>query len=115
MSEVALVGSLFHDGESGRFVHTDPHLCELAGEKPSEKGADTDIREEIAAPSYSRPAGAVVTKDVPAYALIVGNPGRQAGWMSEYGQKLQFDADGNAICSESGVAYQLKDNQVSRR
>ena len=60
-------------------------------------------------------AGAVVTKDVPAYALIVGNPGRQAGWMSEFGQKLQFDEGGNAVCSESGVAYQLKENKVSRK
>ncbi len=60
-------------------------------------------------------AGAVVTKDVPAYALIVGNPGRQAGWMSEYGQKLQFDKDGNATCSESGAAYQLNDNKVTRK
>ena len=60
-------------------------------------------------------AGAVVTKDVPAYALIVGNPGRQTGWMSEYGQKLQFDAAGNAVCSESGIIYQLNNNKVSRK
>jgi UDP-2-acetamido-3-amino-2,3-dideoxy-glucuronate N-acetyltransferase len=60
-------------------------------------------------------AGAVVTKDVPAYALIVGNPGRQTGWMSEYGQKLQFDKEGNAVCSESGVAYLLNNNKVSRK
>ena len=59
-------------------------------------------------------AGTVITKDVPAYALIVGNPGRQMGWMSEYGQKLHFDAAGNAICSESGIAYQLKGNVVSK-
>jgi UDP-2-acetamido-3-amino-2,3-dideoxy-glucuronate N-acetyltransferase len=60
-------------------------------------------------------AGAVVTKDVPAYALIVGNPGRQAGWMSEYGQKLLFNKDGIAICSESGATYQLKHNVVIRK
>ncbi|MBK8519565.1 MAG: N-acetyltransferase [Chitinophagaceae bacterium] len=60
-------------------------------------------------------AGAVVTKDVPAYALIVGNPGRQTGWMSENGQKLQFDKDGNATCSESGAAYQLYDHKVTRK
>ena len=60
-------------------------------------------------------AGAVVTKDVPAYALIVGNPGRQTGWMSEYGQKLLFDKDGNAICSESGATYQLNNNKVTRK
>ena len=60
-------------------------------------------------------AGTVVTKDVPAYALIVGNPGRQVGWMSEFGQKLQFDKEGNATCSESGETYQLSDNQVTRK
>ena len=60
-------------------------------------------------------AGTVVTKDVPAYALIVGNPGRQVGWMSEFGQKLQFDKEGNATCSESGETYQLSENQVTRK
>ena len=60
-------------------------------------------------------AGAVVTKDVPAYALIVGNPGRQTGWMSEHGQKLQFDKEGNATCSESGAPYQLNNNKVTRK
>ena len=60
-------------------------------------------------------AGAVVTKDVPAYALIVGNPGRQTGWMSEHAQKLQFDKEGNATCSESGASYQLNNNKVSRK
>jgi UDP-2-acetamido-3-amino-2,3-dideoxy-glucuronate N-acetyltransferase len=59
-------------------------------------------------------AGAVVTKDVPAYALIIGNPGRQTGWMSEHGQKLQFDKEGNAVCSESGATYQLNNNKVTR-
>ena len=59
-------------------------------------------------------AGAVVTKDVPAYALIVGNPGRQTGWMSEFGQKLQFDEQGKATCCESGVQYQLQNNTVTK-
>jgi UDP-2-acetamido-3-amino-2,3-dideoxy-glucuronate N-acetyltransferase len=58
-------------------------------------------------------AGAVVTKDVPAYALVVGNPARQKGWMSEYGQKLEFDASGVAICPESKEKYQLKNGVVS--
>lgn len=57
-------------------------------------------------------AGAVVTKDVPAYALIVGNPGRQAGWMSEYGQKLVFDESGFAVCSESKERYKLENGGV---
>jgi UDP-2-acetamido-3-amino-2,3-dideoxy-glucuronate N-acetyltransferase len=59
-------------------------------------------------------AGAVVTKHVPDYALLVGNPARQPGWMSEYGQKLVFDANGQAVCTESGQKYQLKNNRVER-
>ena len=59
-------------------------------------------------------AGAVVTKNVPAYALIVGNPGRQTGWMSEQGQKLQLDINNNAICTESGQKYVL-DNGVVKK
>jgi len=59
-------------------------------------------------------AGTVVTKPVAAYALIIGNPGRQTGWMSEYGQKLIFDEKGNAICSESGQQYVLKDGKVKK-
>jgi UDP-2-acetamido-3-amino-2,3-dideoxy-glucuronate N-acetyltransferase len=59
-------------------------------------------------------AGSVVTKDVPDYALVVGNPARQIGWVSEYGHRLQFDERGIAICPESGQKYQLKDGKVSR-
>ncbi len=59
-------------------------------------------------------AGAVVTKDVPPYALVVGNPARQTGWMSEYGHKLQFDANGLATCPESGEKYKLENNRVSK-
>ncbi|MFH1159878.1 MAG: DapH/DapD/GlmU-related protein [bacterium] len=59
-------------------------------------------------------AGAVVTKKVPAYALIVGNPGRQVGWMSEYGHRLEFDDQGIAICPESRERYLLKDGNVTK-
>ena len=59
-------------------------------------------------------AGAVVTKNVPAYALVVGNPARQTGWMSEYGHHLKFDEYGIAVCPESKEQYQLKDNRVSK-
>jgi UDP-2-acetamido-3-amino-2,3-dideoxy-glucuronate N-acetyltransferase len=59
-------------------------------------------------------AGAVVTREVPDFALVVGNPARQTGWMSEYGHKLKFDADGQAACPESGQRYLLKDGRVSR-
>ena len=52
-------------------------------------------------------AGTVVTKDVPAYALVIGNPGRHVGWMSEYGHRLLFDAEGIAICPESKETYRL--------
>src|SRR3954469_712664 len=59
-------------------------------------------------------AGAVVTKTVPDYALVVGNPSRQVGWMSEYGHKLEFDKEGNAACKESGQTYKLENNTVKR-
>jgi UDP-2-acetamido-3-amino-2,3-dideoxy-glucuronate N-acetyltransferase len=59
-------------------------------------------------------AGAVVTKNVPAYALVVGNPAKQTGWMSEFGHKLKFGADGFAICPESGEKYELKEGKVCK-
>lgn len=59
-------------------------------------------------------AGAVVTDDIPPYALVIGNPSRQIGWVSEYGHKLLFDEQGNAICPESGQFYRLIDNHVER-
>ncbi|NUM82150.1 N-acetyltransferase [bacterium] len=57
-------------------------------------------------------AGAVVTKDVPDFALVVGNPGRIVGWMSEAGQRLNFDKEGQAYCERSKKKYQLKNNFV---
>jgi UDP-2-acetamido-3-amino-2,3-dideoxy-glucuronate N-acetyltransferase len=59
-------------------------------------------------------AGAVVTKHVTDYALVIGNPARQTGWMSEYGQRLEFDTSGIAICKESGQVYQLENGSVKR-
>jgi UDP-2-acetamido-3-amino-2,3-dideoxy-glucuronate N-acetyltransferase len=59
-------------------------------------------------------AGAVVTKPVPAYALVVGNPARQTGWMSEYGHKLTFDQNGMAVCKESGEKYTLSGKTVTK-
>jgi UDP-2-acetamido-3-amino-2,3-dideoxy-glucuronate N-acetyltransferase len=58
-------------------------------------------------------AGAVVTHPVPAYALVMGNPARQTGWMSEYGHRLQPDEQGRAVCPESGQVYRLTDNQLT--
>ncbi|WP_276133183.1 acyltransferase [Polluticoccus soli] len=57
-------------------------------------------------------AGAVITKHVPAYALVVGNPAKQIGWMSEYGHRLEFDKEGVATCPESRIHYQLADGSV---
>ncbi|HPY67096.1 MAG TPA: acyltransferase [Bacteroidales bacterium] len=59
-------------------------------------------------------AGAVVTKNVKPYALVVGNPARQTGWMSEFGHKLIFDNKGLAVCPESGDRYRLENESVSK-
>ena len=59
-------------------------------------------------------AGAVVTKEVKAHALVVGNPSRQIGWMSEFGHRLQFNEEGLATCPESNEQYSLKNDQVTK-
>lgn len=59
-------------------------------------------------------AGAVVTKEVPPYGLVVGNPARQIGWISEYGHRLEFNDQNISSCPESGMLYQLKNGQVSK-
>lgn len=59
-------------------------------------------------------AGAVVTKEVPDYALVVGNPARQTGWMSEHGHILKFDASGTAVCEESKEKYKLEKGIVTK-
>jgi UDP-2-acetamido-3-amino-2,3-dideoxy-glucuronate N-acetyltransferase len=59
-------------------------------------------------------AGAVVTKNVPDYALLVGNPAKQIGWVSEYGHRLNFDENGVAICPETGQEYLKSNNEVKR-
>ena len=59
-------------------------------------------------------AGSVVTKEIPAYALVVGNPSKQIGWVSEYGHRLHFDEKGFAICPESKEKYQLNNNRVAK-
>lgn len=58
-------------------------------------------------------AGAVITKDIADYALYVGNPARQMGWISRYGHRLNFDSEGYATCPESGEKYRLKEGKVS--
>jgi len=59
-------------------------------------------------------AGAVVTKHVPAYALVIGNPAKQTGWMSEFGHKLKFNEEGLASCPESGEKYKLSNSKVTK-
>lgn len=59
-------------------------------------------------------AGAVVTKEVAPYALVVGNPSKQIGWISEYGHRLKFDENGYAVCPESSQKYQLKNGNIKR-
>jgi len=60
-------------------------------------------------------AGAVVTKEVLPYALVVGNPSRQIGWVSEFGHTLHFNEEGVAVCKESNVVYELKNNSVQKK
>ena len=59
-------------------------------------------------------AGAVVVKEIPAYALVVGNPSKQIGWVSEYGHRLEFNKQGLAVCQESQQQYRLENNLVVR-
>ena len=59
-------------------------------------------------------AGSVVTKEVPAYALLVGNPAKQIGWMSEFGHRLDFDKKSEATCEESGEKYRIDNNTVNK-
>ena len=59
-------------------------------------------------------AGAVVTREVKPYALVVGNPAKQVGWMSEYGHRLHFDEHGIAVCPESKERYKLKNESVTK-
>ena len=84
-------------------------------EKGASIGANATIVCGIKIGTYSFiGAGAVVTKDVMPYSLVVGNPARHTGWMSEFGQKLTFNKDGIATCSESGERYRLENNAVSK-
>ncbi len=59
-------------------------------------------------------AGAVVTKNIPDYALVIGNPARQTGWMSEYGHRLKFDSNNLATCEENGEKYEMQNGTVRK-
>ncbi len=78
-------------------------------------GANATIICGISIGSYSFiGAGAVVTKDVQPHSLVLGNPGKHIGWMSHWGQRLNFDSNGFALCSESKEIYILKAGKVSK-
>ena len=95
-------------------VRKDSYLTTIV-EKGASIGANSTIvcGNKIGAYSFIG-AGAVVTKEVKPYALVIGNPARQTGWMSEYGHKLNFDSDGVATCPESGERYRLANGKVSK-
>lgn len=83
--------------------------------KGSSIGANATIVCGIEIGSYAMiGAGSVVTKDVKPYALVVGNPGKQIGWVSEYGHRLDFDTKGMATCPETHDVYELKDGVVRK-
>lgn len=83
--------------------------------KGSSIGANATIVCGIEIGSYAMiGAGSVVTKDVKPYALVVGNPGKQIGWVSEYGHRLDFDTKGMAICPETHDVYELKGGEVRK-
>jgi UDP-2-acetamido-3-amino-2,3-dideoxy-glucuronate N-acetyltransferase len=95
-------------------VRKDSYLTTIV-EKGATIGANSTIICGIIIGRYAFiGAGAVVTKDVKPYGLVVGNPARQTGWMSEFGHKLIFDEKGFAICPESGDRYRLEHGIVSK-
>ncbi|HPA86164.1 MAG TPA: DapH/DapD/GlmU-related protein [Bacteroidales bacterium] len=95
-------------------IRKDSYVTTLV-EKGASIGANSTIvcGNRIGAYSFIG-AGAVVTREVRPYALVVGNPARQTGWMSEYGHKLKFDENGYATCPESGDRYRLADGSVTK-
>ena len=95
-------------------VRKDKYLETLV-KKGASIGANTTVVCGNKIGSYSLiGAGAVITKDVSNYALVVGNPAKQIGWVSEYGHRLEFDELGKATCAESGQEYLLKNREVKR-
>ncbi len=89
------------------------HYLKTIVEKGATIGANATIVCGNKIGSYSFiGAGTVVTREVKPYALVMGNPARQTGWMSEYGHKLYFDSNGLATCPESGERYRLDNGRV---
>ena len=95
-------------------IRKDSYITTIV-EKGASIGANSTILCGIKIGTFSFiGAGAVVTKDVKPYSLVVGNPARHIGWMSEYGHKLIFNTNGLAICPESGERYSNEDGIVSK-
>ncbi len=95
-------------------VRRDSYLRTLVGKGASIGANATIICGNNIGPYAFVGAGAVITKEVKAYALMAGNPARQLGWMSEYGHRLAFGDDGIAVCPESGQKYKLEYERVTR-
>ncbi len=95
-------------------VRRDSYVRTLVGKGASIGANATIICGNNIGPYAFVGAGAVITKEVKAYALVAGNPARHLGWMSEYGHRLAFGDDGTAVCPESGQKYKLENDQVTR-
>ncbi len=97
------------------FIERKTEFKQILVKKGATIGANATIVCGISIGEYALiGAGAVVTRDVPAYGLMMGNPARQKGWISEQGHKLQFNEDGKAVCPGDGSIYQLLDDQCSK-
>ncbi len=107
-----------HDCSIGDFCQLSPGATLLGGAKVDDFGvigSNATILSKIMVGRHSMiGAASVVTKHVPDYALMVGNPARRIGWVSEYGAKLFFDENNHAVCSFSGDQYGLKGNVVKK-
>ncbi len=105
-----------HDSKLGMFVQVSPGVSILGGGLINDFtmiGANATILPKISVGKYAMiGAGSVVTRPVPDYALIKGNPAKQAGWVSKYGIKLTFDKNNSAICSFSGDQYIINESVV---
>ena len=95
-------------------VRRDSYVRTLVGKGASIGANATIICGNNIGPYAFVGAGAVITKEVKAYALVAGNPARHLGWMSEYGHRLAFGDDGTAVCPESGQKYKLENDQVTK-
>lgn len=106
-----------HDCKLGNYVQVSPGVA-ILGTVVIEDfvmiGANATILPRLIIGKHAMiAAAALISKPVPAYALMVGNPARQIGWVSEFGDKLSFDSKGIAFCGRTGKRYQLENNQIN--